>query len=422
MKFRTSLRYRVTLAFAMLGFAVSLGLAAVLYVLISSMEARLIAETLSTELGDYIARYQRDPDSPPPVSTSLRTFVVPGGSRAVPEALRALPAGLHEVRLADGDYFAEVRLSGTQRFILLYADRQIRHRDNQFKLFLAIGVLAMTLLSALIGRWLAGRVIAPVCELASRVAGLRPEDHPAPLSRDFPPDEVGELARDFDAYLKRLGALIEREQAFTADVSHELRTPLAVIEGATEVLLADQALDAPRRARVERIARAAREMSELVSALLLLAREEDIKASPSGCEVGALLRQVIEGHQPLLRHKTLEVELDIRTQVTLHTECTLLRVVLANLVRNAIYYTERGHVLVRLDARGVSVADTGVGMDREQVQRLFDRRVSGSATSHGIGLWLVRRICERYGWVIDVESRQGAGTCIRLVLQPAAAR
>ncbi|MBA1332103.1 histidine kinase, partial [Candidatus Endoriftia persephone str. Guaymas] len=74
---------------------------------------------------------------------------------------------------------------------------------------------------------------------------------------------------EFDAYLQRLAAFIEREQSFTADVSHELRTPLAVIEGAVDVLLEDPGMDAARRSRVERIARSAHDMSELVTVLLL---------------------------------------------------------------------------------------------------------------------------------------------------------
>ncbi len=410
---RAPLRYRITLALAVLGLVVSLGLAGALYVLTINMEERLIAETLSAELEDYIARYEIDPKASPPVSTTIRTYVILPESKNAPAVLRELQTGLHQVRLKGGDYYAEVRVSVGRRFIVLYDDTQIRHRENQFKLFLGIGILVMTLLSALLGFWLAGRIIAPVGELAARVAGLQPEDHPAPLVEDFPRDEVGLLARDFDAYVQRLAAFIEREQAFTADVSHELLTPLAVIEGATEVLLDDPGLDETRRSRVERIARSTREMSEMVSALLLLAREEKSDVSESGCVVSEVLQQVLEGHQHLLRHKSVEIKLDIQAQALLPVECTLLRVVLANLIRNAIYFTERGRVTICLDEKGVSVEDTGIGISREQMQRIFDRFYTGSAGGEGIGLSLVKRICRRYGWNIDIES-DGQGTRIQL--------
>jgi len=418
MKFRTSLRYRVTLAFAALGLMVSLALAGSLYVLTIDMEERLVAETLSAELEDYIARYAIDPEAPPPSSTTIRTYVILPGEKHTPVALWELKAGLHQVRLENRDYYAEVRVDSGRHFVVLYDDSQIRHRENQFKLFLGIGVLVMMLLSALLGFWLAGRVVAPVGELATRVAGLEPKDHPPSLAGDFPRDEVGMLAREFDAYLQRLAAFIEREQTFTADVSHELRTPLAVIKGATEVLLDDLDLDETRRSKVKRIARSAHEMTELVTALLLLAREEEREEKGdvllSGCAVDEVLHQVIEGHQHLLSLKSVEIKLDIQAQIILPVECTLLHVVLANVIRNAISYTEHGHVSICLDKSGVSVMDTGIGIPVEHIQRIFDRYYTGSAGSGGIGLSLVKRICLRYDWHIDIESLEGHGTTFRL--------
>lgn len=421
MRFRTNLRYRVTLAFALLGLVVSLGLAGGLYVLTIDMEERLIAETLAVELEDYIARYRVDPKAPAPASTLIRTYVILPGDKSAPAALRSLKAGLHQVWLEKRGYFAEVRVSAGRHFIVLYDNTQIRHREDQFKLFLGIGILVMTLLSAVLGFWLAGRVIAPVGELASHVAGFRPEDPPTPFVEDLPHDEVGLLAHKFNAYRQRLSAFIEREQAFTADVSHELRTPLTVIEGATEVLLDDPDLDDARRSRIERIARAAHEMSELVTALLLLAREEKGDVSEPGCAVDEVLQQVLEGHQHLLRHKSVEVKLDIQARTVLSVECTLLRVVLANLIRNAFYYTEQGHVSICLDKKGISIKDTGIGIPKKDIQRIFDHYYTGSTGSEGIGLSLVKRICRCYGWSIDIDSHEGYGTLIRLSFLPTSA-
>jgi len=413
MRFRTSLRYRVTLAFALLGMLVSLCLAGALYVLTIDMEERLIAETLSAELEDYSARYEANPNTSPPASTTIQTYVVVPGDKRVPKPLRALTAGLHQLRLNHRDYYAEVRVGVDRSFIVLYDDKQIRHRENMFLLFLGIGVFVMTLFSALIGFWLAGRVIAPVRELVARVAGLGPEVRPA-LRVDFPGDEVGILAREFDAYRCRLAAFVEREQAFSTDVSHELRTPLAVIEGASEVLLDDPRLSEGQCARVERIARSAREMTALVTALLLLAREENDKASKSGCAVDDILQQVVDSHRHLLQHKPVDLRLDILANQILPVECTLLRVVLANLIRNALNYTERGFVTICLDEKGVSVTDTGIGIPKAQIEWIFDRFYKGSAHGEGIGLSLVKRICQRYGWKIEINSHKDQGTVFRL--------
>ncbi|WP_057957106.1 sensor histidine kinase [endosymbiont of Ridgeia piscesae] len=415
MRFRASLRYRVALAFTLLGMLVSVGLAGSLYLLAIDMEARLIAETLSAELEDYMVRFEADPRALPPASTMIHTYVFLPDMMGVPEVLRELPAGLHQVHMEGKEYYAEVRLNDERHFIVLYDAEQIRHRENQFELFLGIGMLVMTLASALLGFWLARRVISPVRELAARVSMLCPEAHGAPLAGDFPHDEVGTLASEFDAYLQRLAAFIEREQSFTADVSHELRTPLAVIEGAVDVLLEDPGMDAARRSRVERIARSAHDMSELVTVLLLLAREErGDRVAEYDCAVGEMLQQVVEEHRHLLQRKSLEIKLDIQAQMSLSVACPMLRVVLANLIRNAIAYTDRGQVHVSLDGAGISVKDTGIGISEEQMQRIFDRYYTGPTGGEGIGLSLVKRICRRYGWSIDIESHEGLGTIFRL--------
>ena len=203
-------------------------------------------------------------------------------------------------------------------------------------------------------------------------------------------------------------------QSFTADVSLELRTPLAVIEGATEVLLDDPGLDGARRSRLERIARSAREMSELVTALLLLAREEKCDNTESDCVVSEVLHQVVESHRHMTKQKPVELKLDIQARTTLPVQCTLLRVVIANLFRNALAHTERGTVSVLLDEDGVSIKDTGIGIPRKQMRRIFDRYYSGSTGGEGIGLSLVERICRRYGWHIDIDSHEGQGTIFRL--------
>jgi len=129
-----------------------------------------------------------------------------------------------------------------------------------------------------------------------------------------------------------LSAFIEREQSFTSDVIHELCTSLAVLKGATDVLLSDADLDEARRRRVERIARSVHEMSELVTALLILAREDQTELPESACIVGEVLKKVLDGHQHLLLHKSVEMKLDIQSETILPVECTLLCVVLANLI------------------------------------------------------------------------------------------
>lgn len=422
MAFRRSLRTRVALAFAVFGGLVSLLMAIGLYVASYDLERRLVDEALTTELQDYISRRLRNPHSPPPATAAVRGYVTPSErfGHDIPASVRTLAPGRYAVELDGKPYRVAIANHAEMRFYLLYDESQVFQRQRAFLFILMGGVVLMTGLSAAGGSWLAGRVIAPVSTLARRVARLGPEAPGAPLARDYPSDEVGELARAFDRYLGRLHAFIERERAFTADVSHELRTPLAVVGGATEVMLTDPTLDERTRNRLQRIARSTRDMCELTAALLALAREAAVEAPPqTPCDVTEVLRDSIEQHRHLLANKPVTVELDVQAQPSLPVERTLLAVVLGNLLRNAFAYTECGEVRVVLQAAELRIEDTGAGIPGVARERVFERHYKGQGSSgSGIGLSLVKRVCERYGWQVALESEPGRGTSIRLQFAP----
>ncbi|HHJ13854.1 MAG TPA: HAMP domain-containing histidine kinase [Gammaproteobacteria bacterium] len=421
MRFRTSLRYRIAIAFALTGAVVSLALAASLYWLTINVEERLVAQALEAELESFVERFRQTGQAGEVTSGELRirryTAPVSGAgplsSEALPAGLNPRREGLQRVRRPDGGFYAMLRQVDGNWFLARFDDSGIRQREREYQAFLLGAVLVMTLLSAALGLWLAGRVLSPVRELGRRVRQLDPGGHPCELGRDFPDDEVGLLASAFDAYQQRLSAFIERERNFTGDVSHELRTPLAVIEGAAEVLQEDPGLDEARRRRVRRIARAAREMTEMTSALLELAREQHAGPHTGACDVAALLQDIIEGHRHLLERTSVRVELDIREHPHLPVQCALLRIVLANLIRNAFSYTREGKVCIRLDEAGVTVEDTGEGIPREQLEEVF-RPFYSARGGEGIGLSLVRRICANYGWRVALDSALGRGSRFRL--------
>ncbi|MEJ2508598.1 MAG: HAMP domain-containing sensor histidine kinase [Gammaproteobacteria bacterium] len=421
MQFRRSLRHRVGFSFALFGGLISLLLSAVLYLGTQDIERGLIAETLTAELDEYANRFQVDPHSPPPSSLAIRTFIDSSkvNDAPAPPQFAALKDGFHRVEFQGKSHFLVIARRGGDRFFLLYDEARAREREHRYLLFLASGVVAMTLLSAALGGWLTGRVISPVVTLARRIGGLRAEDRLTPVAGDFTNDEVGELAAAFDKYLMRLHAFIERERYFTSDVSHELRTPLTVINGATEVLLASPGLEGAARERVGRIARAAREMSELTAALLTLAREERGPAgAATSCSVGNVLRDVIENHAYLLKDKPVEVDIEREGNLQLPVERAVLAIVVGNLIRNAFAYTERGRITARVTRHGIEVEDTGSGMSPQDLDRAFERFATGPHSGgSGIGLSLVKRICDRYGWEIAIESQPGTGTrtSLRLV-------
>ncbi len=417
MRLRRRLRYRVATVFAIFGGMVSLIQAFGLYVASHNLEEQLIDDTLTAELQDFAARRARNPHSIPEMTATIRAYVISVSNDShVPEQVAELSPGRHQIYLDGHPYRAAVAPYGGEHFAILFNETQVQEREQKLVALLIGGVLFMSGLSAVAGFWLSGRVIAPVTDLVRRVANLSPENRPESLASHYPWDEIRELAQDFDDYLARLNAFIERERAFTADISHELRTPLAVISGSIEVLLSDPKLGATPREKIQRIARAVQEMTEITAALLVLAREQDAKTSSSvSCYVEAVLNDVIDKLPEPMKAKPISMEIEINAHPQLAVERAVLAIVIGNLLRNALAYTERGEVRIKLDEGSLTITDTGIGIDAKELPRVFERYYH-SAHSHGsgIGLSLVKRICERYGWSITIDSEPNRGTASRL--------
>ena len=415
--FRHSLRFRLASTFAWFGALVSLLLSLGLSFTAHNLGERLMDETLRAEIEDYMSRRLRNPNSLPPATISVRGYVhTPGRAMEdIPSDLLKLEPGKHQLTLDNIPYRVAVVDKGDERYVMLFNEIRQRHREQQFIIYLATGALIMTLISALIGWLLAGRIVAPLAKLAQLVGKARPEDKTPGIANGFSNDEIGTLARVFSGYLNRMRAFIDRERAFTADVSHELRTPLAIVQGAVELLEDDERLDEKQQERLARIRRAVEGMIDLTSALLLMAREETSEALvEQECDVCDVVSDIVDTHRYLISAKT-HIEFTCHGRIRLAVERTLLGIVIANLIRNAFAYTESGTVSISVEDTCLTVTDTGPGIREEEIGKVFQRHFKGSSsTGAGIGLSLVKRICDRYGWETVIESTEGHGTTAQL--------
>jgi signal transduction histidine kinase len=230
---------------------------------------------------------------------------------------------------------------------------------------------------------------------------------------------VGQLAAALDSYSGRLHHLVERDREFNADVSHELRTPLAVIAGATELLLAQKDLPQKTRIRLLRIARAARQSTDITTALLHLVRSE--RGTNEGSQahnVAQVAEDIINLHLPLLENRPLELRVLEQDRVSVIAPESVIAVTLGNLISNAVRYTPSGEVLVRVGNGRVIVEDTGPGIPEEELMKVMKRHYRGEGAlgkGSGLGLAIVKRLCDLYGWTIHVENRASGGLRAELV-------
>lgn len=410
---------RARLGRAFLLQAAFIGAAAVVGVFLASLllEGVLIRQALREEVAHFWQQRERDPAFPLPATLNLTGYL-----GTAPPSIAGLPPGHHE-RVIDGvETVVYVTDRNGERLYLAF------DRSGVGKLATVFGLLplAMVLLVLYLSTWLAfrasRRAFSPVIALARAVRELDPaapdpaQLDPARLPRDAD-DEVRELAEALARYAQRLNEFVERERDFTRDASHELRSPLTVIHVAAGMLEADTGLSDTSRRSVARIARAARDMEELTSAFLLLARESETGLPLEPTCVNDVLADELDRARVLAAGKPIESRLRASHRLSVDAPEKVLPVLLGNLLRNAFSYTDAGEVTVDVGADSVVIRDTGVGIAPGQLDamyRPFVRGDAGRGAGHGVGLTIVRRLSDRFGWPVTIDSSPGVGTRVEI--------
>ncbi len=410
---------RARLGRAFLLQAAFIGAAAVVGVFLASLllEGVLIRQALREEVAHFWQQRERDPAFPLPATVNLTGYL-----GTAPPPIAGLTPGHHE-RVIDGvETVVYVTDRNGQRLYLVF------DRSGVGKLATMFGLLplAMVLLVLYLSTWLAfrasRRAFSPVIALARAVRGLDPaapdpaQLDPARLPREAD-DEVRELAEALTRYAQRLNEFVARERDFTRDASHELRSPLTVIQLAAGMLEADAGLSEASRRSVARIARAARDMEELTSAFLLLARESQTGLPLEATCVNDVLADELDRARLLAAGRPIESRLSATHRLSVDAPEKVLPVLLGNLLRNAFSYTDAGEVTVDVGADSVVIRDTGVGIAPGQLDAMYQpfvRGDSGRRGGHGVGLTIVRRLSDRFGWPVTIDSSPGVGTRVEI--------
>jgi signal transduction histidine kinase len=391
---RVGLRARVAITFAALGLVVSTCVALVAVHFSDSYVHRLVNEMLRVE-GEYLReRYATDRGTPHPRTKHFYVYGDAIGNPPPPDVAQ-LPPGLHEIGDERGERHVAVYDVGTSRLYVMLDIGLESVRERRLFRDLTALVLFGTGLSAWLGWLWAGRAIAPVRRLARRVEVLEPSRRGvALLASDFAVDEVGALAQAFDRYQEKLYEYVRRERAFTADASHELRTPLAVIRGAIEVLL-DSDCDAATTTRLKRMQRGVDELHDLLDALLVLARSDEAETRNAHTpDLDALVGKLLRDRADALREKRLEVTLAGMAGVAVAAPPRVLGVIIGNLLRAATQFADGGTLRVEVTHDAVRIAQhmpAGAPRSDEQSERV-------------LGLSMIRRVCERWGWALSEGS------------------
>ncbi len=250
-------------------------------------------------------------------------------------------------------------------------------------------------------------------------------------------DEIGDLARDFNAMVTQLKELDEMKRDFISGVTHDLGTPLHAIRSAINFLQAGDAgpLTEKQSEYLLMVSNSTANLTSFINNLLTTARIEAAKVDPypEPVDVHAHVKELVDLYRPQAAEKGLKLTLTRKSNyLSLVADVTMFRQIVLNLLSNALKFTPRGEVEILLSEEDgnfvLEVRDTGIGIDPSHQRLVFDKfyRVHQSSGSparqgSGLGLTIVKGLAEAHGGRITVESALGAGSTFKVVLpkQPA---
>jgi len=395
------------------------------YVAAIIVEQVMVKTALTDEAAHYWTQLAKDPNHPVPNTDNLRGFMSKNGD------LNTIPNELHNL----SDIYGRIAFEGHEPIIytehhenkqlfLLFDEQSVRALSFYFGVVPLSVVLVIIYLSAWFVYRYSRKTLSPLMSLAQTMRGfdLAKNDLDSLLLDNYTQshidDEVRVLADSLKDFTQRLKSQLQREREFTHDVSHELRTPLAVIKGSLEILDKQKDLLPIQQRAINRMQSTSNDMLSMIETLLVLAR--DSKLAQNSTEsitlnklLPTLMQQIGNTHNA---DQHVKISLEEQANLQVNAPSQAVSIVLCNLLRNACNYTEKGTVIVTIRKNSVSISDSGEGIAKEEIERIQQpfERSSNQEGGYGLGLDIVRRLCQRFDWRLGIYSEVNKGTTVTI--------
>jgi len=217
-------------------------------------------------------------------------------------------------------------------------------------------------------------------------------------------NEFKELNKTVLLMTEKVSRDYESLKNFTENASHEIQTPLSIIRNKIELLLQSENLDKTQASAIQSLNDAASRLSKLNQSLLLLAKIENRQFENAGkINFSYLLNSCIENYEELATIKSITIEKNILEHIFIEINDSLAEILISNIILNAIKHNyQNGKIKIKLNSNSIIVSNTG-DAPVESTARLFERfkKDSSSADSIGLGLSIVKTICETYRFIIS---------------------
>lgn len=278
-------------------------------------------------------------------------------------------------------------------------------------------IVILILLSLILSK----KILKPITKLSNYLLWYRFDNKESEqLYQEGQPFEISILTKAFDTAIHYTQQSLQKEKEFLQDASHELRTPLMWISSSIELLQTEN-LTLPQQQKIDVIQLLSSKLKRITNELLFLTRWEINANLDENIYIWKEIQVIIDGYEELLKQKNINLISNLDTTYIIHASQIHVQKVFSNLIDNAIKYTPNWWTITIVLQDGMfSIQDTGIGMSKSFITRIGERFIREDKATKvnyegvGLGLSIVYKIAQIYGWKIDITSEQEKGTMIKV--------
>lgn len=364
------------------------------------IKGSLLTTALQQEMAHYWQRVDKNPNADLPDTKNLYGYRWYSHNPPEKFANLSLANGVHRIFIDGKQRMAIYDARYGQHVLLVFGESNV----NRLVWLFGLAPLMLSLFVLYSVLWWFNRrahqQFSPITRLAKALHHIdwqRQETATSPFCNIATEGnlEAERLKEALEQYHQTLVDFIKRERQFTGDVSHELRTPLTVLKGNVQLCQSRYGQDKA----LSRLLNTIEDMQLLVDTLLAVARNTTENLPTENQKLSKLLHQLTQELHPLAQSRHITIVLNVRDDIQRELNVPMSNMIFSNVLRNALNYSEGQQIDVIIDSRKVIIADDGIGMNLSTLSTVQPK-------GHGIGLQLVKRLCERLDWRVELYDRE----------------
>jgi len=283
---------------------------------------------------------------------------------------------------------------------------------------LCIGLSALLVVVLLLTYFLIVKSLSNVQYVTNAAKALRGETEHSIIPKTHIASEIDDLIETFNTLLSELQHAYTQVKQFGQNASHELKTPLTIIKGEVEVGLRKERTNAEYQHILEKVAKEVSTLHEVIEKILFLSSntKNDLIKHFHEIYIDEILLEAIEEKRAFAEQKKITLHVESLEPQNLRGNATLIKIVIANLIDNAIKYSPQNTTIcITLKAHELCIVDEGMGIKKADLEHVFEQfyRTKESkeiAMGSGLGLAIVKTILDLHDLTITIESTEGKGT------------